>query len=132
MIYQFDSFLFLILYFQIKYRSGNHNKSNDEGIVRTEKHSVRHADYDWCFYLPRGHISSSIIAYKNCGFLIIAGVTNNDTSPILSSIVHYNIVTNEWTTIGNLPFQQKTPVCDIIGNKLFCLGGSKVVKIEVD
>lgn len=71
--------------------------------------------------IPRGHFSSSIIPYKECGFIIVGGRTNEYQ---FSEITYYDIELNNWTKIGDLPYKLNTPVCDIINNMLYCQTGS--------
>lgn len=59
--------------------------------------------------VERGHASSSTIPY-GCGFLIMAGSTNSGKT---NSIHYYNIETDVWYDIGNLPAKKNTPVCVI-------------------
>lgn len=65
--------------------------------------------------LPRGHASSSTIAY-GCGFLIIGGAVNGGSKT--SDISYYAIDTNSWIKIGDLPAKINSPVCDIVSNLL--------------
>ena len=58
--------------------------------------------------LSRGHASSSTLAY-GCGFLVIAGVTNETGQT--GDISYYDIPTDTWTSIGNLGDTPNTPVC---------------------
>lgn len=70
---------------------------------------------------PRGHFSSSVIPYRNCGFLIAGGATN---SGMTSDISYYEISTNKWHKIGNLTKPMNTPACGIFADYLHCQGGS--------
>jgi Kelch motif len=69
--------------------------------------------------LPTGHTSSSTIPYKTCGFFIMGGSNNCDCRT--SAIYYYDIGTNTWTRIGDLPKAGNTPVCSILGDWLYCI-----------
>jgi N-acetylneuraminic acid mutarotase len=70
---------------------------------------IRRADMP----LPRGHASSSTIAY-GCGFIMIGGAVNGNDKT--TNISYYAINTNTWIKIGDLPLKMNTPVCDIVRN----------------
>ena len=70
--------------------------------------------------LTRGHATASTRA-TSCGF-ITAGGTSNEYGKI-SDISYYDIPTNTWHSIGNLPRAINTPVCDIHGGYLYCNSG---------
>jgi N-acetylneuraminic acid mutarotase len=63
--------------------------------------------------LPRGHASSSTVAY-GCGFLMIGGAINTGTKT--PDISYYGVDSDTWTKIGDLTQKMNTPVCDIIRN----------------
>ena len=58
--------------------------------------------------LSRGHSSSSTVAY-GCGFIVIAGITNELGQT--GDISYYDIPSDTWTSIGNLGDTPNTPVC---------------------
>jgi hypothetical protein len=70
---------------------------------------------------PRGHFSSSSVPYKNCGFFIAGGRLNG---PKTSDISYYDITTDSWHKIGDLPDELNTPTCDASGNVFYCNGGT--------
>ena len=70
--------------------------------------------------VTRGHASSSTRA-TGCGF-ITAGGTSNEYGKI-SDIGYYDIPTNTWRSIGNLPRAINTPICDIQRGYLYCESG---------
>lgn len=60
--------------------------------------------------MARGHASSSTLAY-GCGFIIIGGALNGGV--MTADISYYDIDTDTWTKIGDLPKEKNTPVCVI-------------------
>jgi Kelch motif len=71
---------------------------------------------------PRGHASASTIPF-GCGYLVIGGTTNGwQRTP---DVTYYDIATDAWTKIGELPFGINTPICDInrVTNMLYCESG---------
>jgi Malectin domain len=79
---------------------------------------IRRADMQY----PRAHSSSSTIPY-GCGFVVVAGNTNGGL--IISNVTYYNIATNTWTDMGNVPQELNTPICDINRNQdiMYCETG---------
>ena len=71
--------------------------------------------------IPRGHASGSTRAI-GCGF-IIAGGTSNGTGKT-TDVSHYDIPSDTWTKIGDLPNAINTPVCDIKAGTLWCETGN--------
>jgi hypothetical protein len=72
---------------------------------------------------PRGHTAASTRAIS-CGFIIAGGTTNgNGTLNKTKDISYYDIPSNTWTKIGDLPGGINTPVCDIKGGTIFCESG---------
>jgi N-acetylneuraminic acid mutarotase len=63
-------------------------------------------------HLARGHASSSTAAY-GCGFIVIGGATNGGKTDDIS---YYAIDSDSWESIGKLPNDINTPVCDIVLN----------------
>ena len=82
--------------------------------------------------IGRGHYSSSVVPYKECGFLIFGGRYNSGPT---SDVTYYDIGNDRWTTIGDLPEAVKTPVCDISDGVAYCqtgkVSGDFSHKIEV-
>ena len=70
--------------------------------------------------LNRGHFSSSVVPHKNCGFSISGGSTNFGQT---SDVTYYDIKTDSWTKIGELPDRLNTPVCAIFGEYYYCQSG---------
>lgn len=61
----------------------------------------------------RGHASSSTVAYhKSCGFVIVAG-SSNEAAGRIADVSHYNVDTDVWTRLGDLNTVVNTPVCVI-------------------
>lgn len=58
----------------------------------------------------RGHASSSTRGIS-CGFIIAGGSTNEFGQT--KDISYYDVLSDSWTSIGELPQQLNTPVCDI-------------------
>jgi hypothetical protein len=67
----------------------------------------------------RGHASSSTNAVP-CGYIIAGGSTNEFGKT--KDISYYDIATNSWIKIGELPSAVNTPVCgiDFIGGMYYC------------
>lgn len=68
----------------------------------------------------RGHASSSTRPF-GCGFIIAGGTTNE--FGMTSDVSYYDIPTNTWTSLGGLPNNVNTPVCDFYGDFLYCQSG---------
>jgi hypothetical protein len=84
--------------------NGNH-KEVYEYIVPTDTW-FRHPDMPY----TRGHSGASTDAY-GCGFIISGGTTNEFGRT--TDILYYHIPSQTWTSIGNLPSEENTPVCSI-------------------
>lgn len=76
---------------------------------------------------PRGHASSSTIPY-GCGFLIAGGAVQGSArlKAQTSDVSYYDPILDQWTSIGSLVTQLKTPVCGIYGDYLYCSTGYTV------
>jgi len=94
--------------------SGN-VKDNYEWDAQEEKW-IKRADMPF----TRGHSSESTRAIA-CGYIIAAGSTNEFGKT--KDISYYDIPSNTWTTIGEMPAAINTPVCDIAGGYLHCESG---------
>jgi Galactose oxidase, central domain len=70
----------------------------------------------------RGHASSSTTAVP-CGYIIAGGSTNGFRKTM--DISHYDIASNSWTKIGELPVALNTPVCaiDFVAGMYYCETG---------
>jgi hypothetical protein len=83
---------------------------------------------------PRGHSASSTRAIA-CGYITIAGATNGWAAT--SDVSYYDIPSNSWTKIGDIPNAIHTPVCDMYNGWLYCETGyadtrfSKKIQIAV-
>jgi N-acetylneuraminic acid mutarotase len=66
-----------------------------------------------------GHISSSTVAYKNCGFFILGGANNNKYKT--SAVYYYDIGSDNWTLVGNTSQPGNTPVCGILNDWIYCI-----------
>jgi hypothetical protein len=66
-----------------------------------------------------GHISASTVPYKNCGFFIMGGCNNVKIKT--SAIYYYDIGSDTWTKIGDLPDALNSPVCDILNDEIHCI-----------
>lgn len=71
--------------------------------------------------IGRGHFASSVIPWNNCGFSIAGGSTNLGKT---SEITYYDITTDTWTKIGDLPQKIDTPACVIAGEYYYCQTGN--------
>jgi len=69
---------------------------------------------------PRGHAGESTRPIS-CGFLVAAGTTNDFA--ITKDISFYDIGSDSWIKIGDMPGEVRTPVCDIRGDWLYCNSG---------
>jgi hypothetical protein len=80
---------------------------------------------------PRGHSSSSTIPIPGCGFIVAGGAINGAYPKghyQTTDISYYDILSNTWTKVGDLPTKVNTPVCDIAqlsngNNYLYCQTG---------
>jgi hypothetical protein len=91
-------------------------KDNYEWDSEGEKW-IKHTD----MIISRGHAASSTQAI-GCGY-IIAGGSSNENGGHTSDISYYDIPTNTWTKIGDLPEALNTPVCVIRDSILHCESG---------
>jgi hypothetical protein len=77
----------------------------------------------------RGHFSESTIPYRSCGIIIVAGAINATATTLssflsrTSDISYYDMTTDTWTSIGNLPYNVTTPVCTLHDKYLYCQTG---------
>jgi N-acetylneuraminic acid mutarotase len=71
--------------------------------------------------IPRGHASASTRAI-GCGFIIIGGTTNGTGKT--TDVSYYDIPSDTWTKIGDLPSADNCLVCDINGGTLYCETGN--------
>lgn len=71
----------------------------------------------------RSHASSSTNAVPSCGYILAAGSTNEFGKT--ADITYYDIATDSWTKLGELPFAVNTPVCaiDFVGGMYYCETG---------
>jgi len=67
----------------------------------------------------RGHTASSTRAIA-CGYIIAAGSTNSGKT---SDISFYDIPSDKWMKIGDIPNKLNTPVCDMSDGWLYCESG---------
>jgi len=70
----------------------------------------------------RGSIGSSTIPYQSCGFITAGG--EGSFKRILTDVSYYSIDTNSWTSLGNVPFARKSPVCSIANGYMYCQIGA--------
>jgi hypothetical protein len=100
-------------------RNGNEASGNVkevyEYVVATDAW-YRHTDMT----LSRGHTSASTMAF-GCGFITAGGTTNEYGKT--SDISYYDIPSQTWTSIGNLPRKENTPICDIYAPPPNAAGG---------
>ena len=68
----------------------------------------------------RDHAGSSTVAI-GCGFIVAGGSTNEFGKT--KDISYYDIPTDTWTMIGELPNAINTPVCAYGDGQLFCESG---------
>jgi len=69
---------------------------------------------------PRGHAAESSRPVS-CGFIQAGGSLNG--AGITTNIQYYDIKTDSWIKIGDLPVAVQSPVCDRKGDYLYCLSG---------
>jgi len=73
--------------------------------------------------MTRGHAASSTRA-MGCGFIIAGGSTNSNGGAKTQDVSFYDIETDSWKKIGDLPTAINTPVCDISPNGyMYCESG---------
>jgi hypothetical protein len=68
----------------------------------------------------RGHAASSTRPFA-CGYIIAAGSTNEYGKT--ADVSYYDIPSDTWTKLGDLPEALNTPVCDIKNDVLYCESG---------
>jgi Malectin domain len=81
---------------------------------------IRRADHPY----TRAHGTGSTHGF-GCGFITVAGNTNGAEITKISNVTYYDIATDSWTEIGNVPHDLNTPICDINRNTnvLYCETG---------
>jgi hypothetical protein len=85
------------------------NKVDHYEYIPSSDTWIKHKDMPF----PRGHTSSSTRPF-GCGYLVIGGTDVGLNKR--SDVTFYNIATDTWTKIGDLPNGLNTPVCDINRN----------------
>jgi hypothetical protein len=70
--------------------------------------------------MTRAEASYSTRAF-GCGFIIAGGTTNEHG--MTGDISYYDLTTDTWTSLGELPRAIAAPVCDISGDYLYCESG---------
>lgn len=68
----------------------------------------------------RGHMTGSTRPIS-CGFFVAGGSANNFA--VSSEVTYYDIETDSWQRIGELPNQIRTPICDVYGEFIYCQTG---------
>ena len=71
----------------------------------------------------RGHISSSTIVYKGRILVIGGTVDGGDNGLASDAVLMYDPVTNQWLQLPPIPAYRKTPVADVIGDKIIVSTG---------
>jgi hypothetical protein len=99
---------------------GDGNKVDNYEWDNIARKWIKHADMPY----GRGHISASTVPY-GCGFILAGGAINGEKKT--SDVTYYGIDTDSYTSIGNLPIEVNTPVCDMVylpsGKYLYCITG---------
>jgi len=75
----------------------------------------------------RGHASSSTRPIA-CGYIIAGGSTNE--FGMTKDVSYYDIPSDMWIKIGEVPQQVNTPVCDIRGEYFYCESGNPWSKLS--
>ena len=73
-------------------------------------------------YLNHSEIYSFAAFFYQHDFYVVGGRTKNE---ILSTVTTFNPMTEKWTEIGNLKFPRFDHTIDVIGDKLYIVGGSE-------
>ena len=73
-------------------------------------------------YLKYTEIYSFAVFFYRYEFYVVGGRTKNE---ILSTVTTFNPMTEKWTEIGNLKFPRFDHTIDVIGDKLYIVGGSE-------
>ena len=73
-------------------------------------------------YLNYTEIHSFAAFFYRNEFYVVGGKTNNE---ILSVVATFNPITEKWTKIGNLKFPRFDHKTEVIGDKLYAIGGSE-------
>jgi Galactose oxidase, central domain len=106
--------------------SGGQDKENEPGDNKVDHFEYIPSNNKWTrrkdLPFPCGHTSSSTRPF-GCGYLVIGG-TEVDWNR-RSDVTFYNIATDTWTKLGDLPHKLNTPICDINHNTntLYCENG---------
>ena len=73
-------------------------------------------------YLNYTEIYSFATFYYQNEFYVVGGRTKNE---ILSTVTSFDPMTEKWTQVGNLKFPRYDHTIDVIGDKLYIIGGSE-------
>ena len=73
-------------------------------------------------YLNYTEIYSFAVSFYRYEFYVVGGKTKNK---VLSEVATFNPITEKWSRVGNLKFPRFDHTIDIIGDKLYIIGGSE-------
>ena len=73
-------------------------------------------------YLNYTEIHSFAAFFYRYKFYVVGGKTKNE---ILSTVSTFNPITENWTQVGNLKFPRFDHRIEVMGDKLFIIGGSE-------
>jgi N-acetylneuraminic acid mutarotase len=114
------------------YFSGGQEQENEYDGNKVDHYEYIPATDTWVrrqnLPMSRGHTSSSTRPI-GCGYIVVGGCTNAER---LNDVTYYDIATDTWTKIGELPVRVNTPVCDIHrpSNTLYCETGYVTGKLS--
>ena len=76
-------------------------------------------------YLNYSEVYSFATFFYQHDFYVVGGRTKNE---VLSTVTIFNPITEKWTEIGNLKFPRYNHTIDVIGDKLYIIGGSETLE----
>ena len=73
-------------------------------------------------YLNYSEVYSFATFFYQHDFYVVGGRTKNE---VLSAVTIFNPITEKWTEIGKLKFPRYDHTIEVIGDKLYIIGGSE-------
>ena len=91
--------------------------------AKTELHSFSTLEWKESLpYLNYSEIYSFAVFFYHNAFYVVGGRTKNE---VLSTVTTFNPMTEKWTEVGNLKFPRYDHTIDVIGDKVYIIGGSE-------
>ena len=92
-------------------------------LEHTKTELLKFSNWKWkesSPYLNFSEVYSFAAFFYQNDFYVVGGRTKNT---ILSVVTTFNPITEKWTEIGNLKFPRYDHTVDVIGDKLYIIGG---------